>query len=253
MPGKIFIVNVGSNASHKFCSPLFEDMTFEFIPIPEDRQLTQVNGLAYSDLRSYYDPVKRLDVFLPSDFVGITAHNDPEFDTFTYGDNCDLNPRAMSLRQVSRGDYLFFIARLENWSNDMRRGIFGFYFIGYIHVDQILSSVIGCPDSETLGRFSANAHVRRAMDDDCLWDGFWVFSGSSWSRRFSKAVPVTRDFCDQVFLSASGERWNWRGDRTALQTIGSYTRSCRCAIDPSEEEGEARIKLFWEWIRYYSE
>ena len=35
MSGKIYVVNVGTNASHLFCSPIFEDGTFEFIPIPE--------------------------------------------------------------------------------------------------------------------------------------------------------------------------------------------------------------------------
>ena len=252
MSGKIYIVNVGSNASHKFCSPLFHDRTFEFIPIPEDRQLSDINGQNYSDLRSYYNIDENLNDYLPNDIKKITAHNDPEFDTFTYGDNCDVNPRAMSLRKVSRGDYLFFIARLENWVENKRNGNFGFYFIGYIHVDQILRSVSTRPDIQTLDRFSTNSHIRRAMDDDSLWDGFWVFGGSSWSKRFSKAVPVTKDFCNQVFVSASGQRWNWREDRSELQTIGSYTRSCRCAIDPCDEGGDVRVKLFWEWVRYYS-
>jgi len=252
LSGKIFIINVGSNASHKFCSPLFQDMTFEFIPIPEDRQLSNINGQVYGDLHSFYYAGKNLRKYIPKEFQMITAHNDPEFDTFTYGDNCDVNPRAMALRQVSRGDYLFFIARLENWMDDKKSGVFGFYFIGYLHVDQILSSVDVRPEIQTLERYLANAHVRRAMDDDSLWDRFWVFAGSSWSKRFLKAVPVTREFCDQVFLSSTGERWEWRDNRSDLQTIGSYTRSCRCAIDPYDDLGKERIAIFWDWVQQHS-
>ena len=83
MSGKIYIVNVGSNASHKFCSPLFHDRTLEFIPIPEDRQLSYINGQNYSDLRSYYNIDENLNDYLPNDIKKITAHNDTEFDTFT--------------------------------------------------------------------------------------------------------------------------------------------------------------------------
>ena len=51
MAGKIYVVNVGSNASHNFCSPIFGDRTFEFIPIPEDRQLPGTHGLEYRQLK----------------------------------------------------------------------------------------------------------------------------------------------------------------------------------------------------------
>ena len=98
MAGKIYVVNVGSNAIHKFCSPIFGDRTFEFIPIPEDRQLPGTHGLEYRQLKSFYTPDQNLSEYLPESMATITAHSDPEFDTFTYGDNCDVNPRAMGMR-----------------------------------------------------------------------------------------------------------------------------------------------------------
>ena len=45
MSGRIFLINVGTNASHGFCSPIFEDRTFEFLPIPEDRRLPETSTL----------------------------------------------------------------------------------------------------------------------------------------------------------------------------------------------------------------
>ena len=101
-------------------------------------------------------------------------------------------------------------------------------------------------------RFQANAHLRRAMSCESLWDNFWVFAGSSWSNRFYKAVPVTKDLCNDVFVTAGGTSWEWKKNRTDLQTIGSYTRTCRCAIDPSYTEGKIRADILWDWIDKYS-
>ena len=83
MSGKIYVINVGSNASHSFCSPIFSDQTFEFIPIPEDRQLPSSHGLEYRNLKSYYDPEQNLSPYIPKNMFGVTAHNDPECDTYT--------------------------------------------------------------------------------------------------------------------------------------------------------------------------
>ena len=43
-----------------------------------------------------------------------------------------------------------------------------------------------------MARFGGNAHVRRGLSDDSLWDGFWVFGGSDRSQTFERAVPVDR-------------------------------------------------------------
>ena len=252
MAGKIYVVNVGSNASHNFCSPIFGDRTFEFIPIPEDRQLPSTHGLEYRQLKSFYTPDQNLSEYLPESMAAITAHSDPEFDTFTYGDNCDVNPRAMGMRGVNRGDFLLFISRLQYWESGKPTERFGFYFIGYLHVEQVLKSVSEFPSELEMERFQANAHLRRAMSYESLWDNFWVFAGSSWSSRFYKAVPVTKDLCNQVFVTAGGMSWEWKESRTDLQTIGSYTRTCRCAIDPSYPEGKIRANILWDWIDKFS-
>ena len=46
-------------------------------------------------------------------------------------------------------------------------------------------------------------------------------------------MPVGREIATATFTSTSGWPWRWDGGRTPLQVIGSYTRSCRCVIDPS--------------------
>ena len=66
---RIFLVNVGSNASHSFCSPIFEDRKFEFIPIPEDRELDPLFGVQYKQLKSFNFPENDLMEFSCDIFV----------------------------------------------------------------------------------------------------------------------------------------------------------------------------------------
>ncbi len=256
MPGRIYVANVGANASHRFSSPLFEDGSFEFIPIPEDRELPDPHAVRYRDLRSFNEPESDLTGYVPERLWDASAHNDPEFKTFTYGDNCETSPRAASLRRMERGDLLLFIARLASFSGPCpassaqpaRPTVYGFYLVGFLEIEEVLRDVQCRPGAGELRRFSENAHVRRGMSDDSLWDRFWVFGGSDRSRRFRRAVPVTRAMADRVFTAADGSPWQWPLDRTELQVIGSYTRSCRCVVDPRLPGHAERAKVLWEWV-----
>lgn len=250
MAGRIFLANVGANAAHPFYSPVFPDSTFEFIPIPEDRDLPGRHAVRYGQLTSYYEPSVSISRFVPKRLWEWPAHADPEFDTFTYGDNCETSPRAASLKRVEHGDFLFFIARLARaMDTTQQRPRPGFYLIGYLEVAEVLRDVRSRPSPDVLDRFRANAHVLRGLSDHALWDRFWVFRGSQRSRRFRRAVPMTREVADSVFTAADGSPWRWGGKRTDLQVIGSYTRSCRCVIDPSSGgEARRRAMLLWEWV-----
>ncbi len=249
MPGRIFLANVGANASHRFAGPVFPNGTFEFLPIPEDRDLSKEHAVRYADLRSHYEPASDLLRYVPRRLWRWPAHHDPEFETFTYGDNCAVSPRASALRQMERGDFLLFLARLEQWADGASTRQYGFYLVGYLVIQEIVKDVARRPRPALLGRIGANAHVRRGLGDAEWWNGFWVFRGSSRSRRFERAVPVTRELAGRVFTSADGAPWRWDQGRSDLQVIGSYTRSCRCVIDPSLTGHRQRAEALWEWTR----
>lgn len=251
--GRVFLVNVGSNASHCFNSPIFEDGTFEFIPIPEDRDLPGPHSVFYRDLRSYNNSIDDLRRYIPRRFWDWPSHNDPEFETFTYGDNCEISPRSASLKDVEPGDLLFFLARLSKVMGDDVVNIRGkkgkgFYLVGCIEIEEVLPDVRSRPNKSVLRRFAANAHIRRGLSDPALWDRFWVFRGSDRSCRFDRAVPVNRELAMQVFRSADGSPWQWGDGRTDLQIIGSYTRSCRCILDPALPGDKERAMRLWGWI-----
>jgi hypothetical protein len=248
LAGRIYLANVGANASHRFAGPIFADGTFEFLPIPEDRDLPGDHAVRYRDLTSYNEPGADLLRYVPERLWRWPAHSDPEFETFTYGDNCATSPRAAALKRMEWGDRLLFLARLERWADAGPTGEFGFYLVGFLEIDEVLEDVTSCPDGGVLERFGANAHVRRGLSDPALWDRFWAFRGSGRSRRFHRAVPVTRALASEVFTAADGRPWRWDRGRSDLQVIGSYTRSCRCVIDPAVAGHQARAETLWEWI-----
>ncbi|MEW6417218.1 MAG: hypothetical protein AB1480_03745 [Nitrospirota bacterium] len=252
MPQKIFIVNVGVNASHSLKSPIFEDGTFEFIPIPENRVESGKFTLTYSDLRSFYNPEESLSKYIPHKYHSHPVHNDPEFFGSTYGDNCELPGRARGLRSVKEGDIILFYARLVNYNQNQFTNVAGFYFIGFIEVSLIVENVLTKPASDILSLISNNAHIRRGLSNPRYFNGFWVFKGSAKSRRFRMSVPLTRQLAEHIFLTKMGCSWEWKEQKSDLQTIGSYMRSCRCYIDTKTETGNKQATILWGLIQQYN-
>ena len=248
MAGRIFLANVGANASHRFQSPIFADGTFEVLPIPEDRDLPGDSLVRFRHLKSFYNPEVSLRDYLPEQWWDRPCHFDPEFYTFTYGDNCDTAPRAAALKGIVPGDYIFFIVRLVGFEDGKYNNQPGFYLIGYLEVESMLTSVTGLPAAGDLAWAGDNAHIRRAIANPDWWNGFWVFKGSANSQRFRLAVPVDRSLASRVFRTAADEPWRWDSHRSELQIIGSYTRSCRCVIDPGQPGGPERAEQFWRAI-----
>lgn len=243
---------MGANATHRFESPIFPDGTFEMIPIIESPPEAGAHSVRMGDVPSWMKPTQNLSEWIPGRYRDIATHFDPEFITRTYGDNCERAARAYALKKASPGDLIFFLARLKTHDEPDPAGQLGFYLVGFIEVDDILPNVRAMPTAEELQRFGANAHVRKGLNDDANWDGFWVFGGSERSVRFNRAVPVDRKFCDEVLRTANGEQFEWPSHRTELQVIGSYTRTCRVVLNGLNEEHESRIRALTTAIDAYN-
>ena len=135
---RIYLANVGANSSHgQLVSPLFENGTFELLPIPEIIRTREARErtVRYRDLRSHYNPEQDLLQYIPQKMWDNACHNDPEFKTLTYGDN-GTNGRSSALTQLGEGDALLFIARLEQRTAISRTRHSGFYLIGGLLVLQ---------------------------------------------------------------------------------------------------------------------
>lgn len=203
-----FVANVGVNSSHAARSPLFADRTFQLVPVPE-RQRWRKPMVKLEDLPD-------LAGHAPPGWGERAVHLDPDLtsSTPTYGDNCRRAGRAFSLRNAVGDDLIAFVARLHG-----RDGLAGFYLVGCLVVDEVIADVTEDPGA---GWWDHNAHVLRARATR-VWDSFWVFRGGPRSRLLARAIPFTRREAEAVF----GSGWLWRGNRTELQTIGSYTRAVR--------------------------
>ncbi len=212
----IFLANVGVNSAHAARSPLFDDGTFELLPIPE-RQPWRPPMLRLADI-SDKTP------YAPSSWQTRAVHLDPDLETTqpTYGDNCRRAGRAFSLRRAKTGDLIAFLARLQPAVGSAR-----FYLVGCLEVEDLLDDVSQDPGP---GWWDGNAHVRRARATDS-WDEFWVFKGAPASRLFRYAISFGPMETHQVF----GSTVHWRPLRTELQTIGSYTRAVRRIEGAGEE------------------
>jgi len=242
---KIFIINVGVNSRHgALRSPIFKDGTFLFIPIPETREPQCPLLPTYREL---VGPANLK--YIPQRFYDVRVHNDPEFESFTYGDFPEDHPRAANLKKISRGDYLFFLANLTSYDCNKEKFLNrkGFYLIGFFEIEKVLRNVNEKPSLEDLKIFGNNAHIKRRLWKVEAFGRSWIFKGSKNSRLFKYAVPFAKAIAEKLLLYSKGENWEWPNNRGESQIIGSYFRSCRII------ERKEAIKLLWEWVRKYNE
>lgn len=242
----IYLVNVGANSSHRdLRSPIFPNKRFELVPIPEDK-ISDRNSITTDLIPRYLDLFKN-KTFIPNSWLYRIAHYDPEFRTYTYGDYPKKSPRVFLMRHIQEGDLLFFLSRLTNWEKGNFTIDSAFYLVGFFQICAVVKDVNLTPRKEIFDLIKANAHVKRAAISGNLYDGFWVFKGSEKSKIFDIAVPFDKDIIDKVMRDASGRNWIWKDSKTANQTIGSYTRSCRCIKDRNI------INKFLDNVREYNE
>lgn len=245
MTGRVFLVNVGVNARHGGArSPVFGDGTFEWVPIPEAERYSGAHSVRYSELPRTTGPGSVAE-FLPRGWAARAAHADPDFVHGTYGDECQRNARARSLRGAQPGDWLFFLSRLVPWAGGAWVGEPVFALVGALRVERALHE-IRSPPADPSGRLAKNAHCRRARNNPAAWDGFSIFVGGADTGRFQEACVLDKAFAVEVLRDAQERPFVWTAHRTPLQVIGSYTRTCRVILDPANPAHRTRHAAFWQ-------
>lgn len=220
---KALLLRVGIDKGYGGClAPIFEDGSFEYIPIPEKRNT--------SENRPYSELLGRNGGFL-ADFVPVKLrdsfpHMDPEFDTFTYGD-----PTRNKRRQLARlvpGDLLIFYAGLEPTDGIDRSRIF---IIGYFTVKRVydFGEIPKSQHRSMLQKVRNNAHAKR----DTMDEGLVVVEGDpKKSKLLTKAIPlgdsrnyVMPDFADILKYSGSVLRaiGHWVG-KEDLQQVKEWLK-----------------------------
>jgi hypothetical protein len=159
--------------------PLFEDGSFELMPIPDKKCV---------DPRTYGNtPGRRgrylIEYFPASRQAGMrnqSVHLDPEFATFTYG---DPTPPKRGLRRLEGGDLLVFYCGLQGWGFPRPPAL---YLAGYFEVEAAgLANEFSA--SELTSLFSENFHVRHPSVFAKQKDDLVLVRGRPTSRLFEKA------------------------------------------------------------------
>jgi len=115
------ILHVGADTTNlKVCSPIFEDNTFEFIPIYDEYSGSKKNYFDYPSKHPKYG--KTLGDFLPSSIAKkYIVHPDPSFISFTYDQYLSEYPRSQIHNHIVEGDFLFFLCCMSPYDNTIYR------------------------------------------------------------------------------------------------------------------------------------
>ena len=173
-------IDTGSGGIH---GPLFNDGSFEYIPIPDGfgidkRTYGNVTGRHGINLVGFFPKSRR------ERMINQSIHFDPEFETFTYGD--PTAPKA-GLRRLEPGDTLIFYCGLEGWDYFSPPAL---YLLGYF--DVLAAGKAADFSTDELGElFRENFHVKHRSIFEKQKDDLVLVKGSEKSRVFEKAVCIS--------------------------------------------------------------
>lgn len=181
---QVVLLRVGiDTASDGMLGPVFEDGTFEYVPIPDGHRLDlrtygNMHGKHGAPLLTYFSKN------LQTRYRHQPIHFDPEFKTFTYGD--PTTPKA-SLRRLQEGDFLVFYTGLRGWDIHVKPGL---YIIGYFRVLCAgLATGFSRPDLKRL--FSRNFHVMHSRVFREQRSKLVLVKGAPGSQLLTKAVLIS--------------------------------------------------------------
>lgn len=173
-------IDTGSGGIH---GPLFQDDTFEYIPIPDG---FGIDERTYGNTTGSYD--KKLVDYFPEKrkpkIANQSIHFDPEFSTFTYGD--PTSPKA-GLRHLVKGDMLIFYCGLEGWDFKSRPAL---YLMGYFEV-LIAGRASDFSATELETQFNENYHVMHRDIYERQKRELVLVKGSDKSLFLKKAVCIS--------------------------------------------------------------
>ena len=209
---KIALLRVGADSGNLgFHSPLFKDGTFDFIPINESATtLVSKNFQTYQNTRINkkeflinYFPDRKKEIHKSS-----IIHNDPEFETFTYGDP-SFNKKGLS--NLIRGDYLIFYSSLFDFPKK-ENSITQLYAIGYFEIDKVKVITDTNEYKGILNDFGNNFHVKnkKIFERDVNFKknrGLKLVKGTNKSKLLKNAelisnkIPFGKDNQDRFVVS----------------------------------------------------
>lgn len=129
---KAMLLRVGiDKGTDGVLAPIFKDGTFEYIPLSE-KVKGSLEEKTFENTMGIHG--RCLSYYLPKKIHGRLLHNDPEFETNTYGDQ---TVKGKYLLKLEKNDILVFYAGLTPYKNTNFEE--ALYIIGYFVVDDIVN------------------------------------------------------------------------------------------------------------------
>lgn len=144
------------NASN--CPPIFEDGSFEYIPIPEQYETTEVATYQSRGFDTHLSYVVHHDEETDA-FDEVPIHHDPNFVSLTFGDPGKSRSKLLSL---SEDDVLGFYCGLTPPGKTRPKHR---YLIGYFVVDRVIdfNALDESEVEDEVERNQNNAHLKRYL------------------------------------------------------------------------------------------
>lgn len=209
---KALLLRVGiDTSSDGTLSPLFADGTFEYIPLSETNPKSWEDK-TYKNVRGRYG--RYLSDYVPSGIASRKLHLDPEFETFTYGDE---TIRRSYLLKLEKDDLLVFYAGLKPFK--IKTEDMGLYIIGYFTVKDVydFSKLDKNEILSILPSLSQNPHLKTAYDPSKLV----IIKGDPGnSRLLDKAIRISspkKNRIGRTYHAISGEMGEELGIKGSIQ------------------------------------
>ena len=206
------LLRVGIDKGTDGClAPLFEDLSFEYIPLSEVDPNTEEKR-TYRDVNGRMG--KPMATYLPEKVKDRKMHLDPEFKTFTYGDK---GSKAKWLKKLDLDDLLVFYAGLTPYNNESNPE--ALYIIGYFTVAEVIDfdKISGKKKEEYCKKCFNNAHIKRKDD----LDGLVILRGhENKSKLLEKAILISEPRLNKIgrkYHAVSKEMEDLMGIRGSIQ------------------------------------
>lgn len=172
-------IDKGSGGTY---GPIFDDGSFEFVPIPETYR--SCTATTYGERIGRTG--KPLSTYVPPALRHVPMHDDPEFETRTYG---DPSTKRRYLLQLAEGDLLVFYAGLKPFNHNNAEYPAALYFVGYFTIDQVIDFnwLSASERAAYRQRYPYNAHIKRGY----AFENLVIVVGGNDSRLLNRAVLIS--------------------------------------------------------------
>ena len=194
------------NASN--CPPIFENGTFEYIPIPEQYETTETATFQSEGFDEHLTHVVH-DGQETAAFGKVPIHHDPNFESLTFGDPGKSRSKLLSLEE---NDVIGFYSGLTppGQSRPKHR-----YLIGYFTVDRVIdfNSLDKDALEQEVERNRKNAHIKRylASRDQSHLSDLAIVQGKRPGGLLDEAIKLSggrQDAANYYFREKWLDAWN---------------------------------------------